>query len=314
MNDMISVVIPVYNVEKYLKESLDSVINQTYKNLEIILVDDGSTDNSGKICDEYAQKDDRITVVHQQNSGAGAAKNAGLKLVKGNYLSIIDSDDYIESDMYEKMLSYMMKYDVEIVQCNFCDVYINGKIYPYWKIENHFSRVSNIQFLSDILKEWKCSIFCNKLFKTVLLKDTLFPVGRKIDDEFFTYRLVSRAKKILNTDDVFYNYRMRKSSVMNDSNNDRLISDRTDCFVERYEYISQKFPEIKKSYYYHLSDILLFYQGNTVSPELKKKLKEYIKIYPYKKPSIIKRILKRKKENNELSQSDNINKELILFD
>lgn len=314
MNDLISVVIPIYNVESYLKESLDSVVYQTYKNLQIILVDDGSTDDSGKICDEYAQKDNRITVVHQQNSGAGAAKNSGLKLVEGDYLSIIDSDDYIELDMYEKMLSYMKQYDVDIVQCNFCNVYKNDRIYPYWKIENHFSEISNVQFLSDVLLEWKCSVFWNKLFKTVLLEDTLFPENRKIDDEFFTYRLVSRAKKILNIDDVFYNYRMRNSSVMNDSNNDRLISDRADCFVERYEYIVNYFPQLKMRYYSHLSDILLFYYNNAVSFELKKKLQEYIKTYPYIKLGIFRRFLKREKENKKLSKIDKINKELLLFD
>ena len=91
----VSVVLPCYNVEKYIRESLDSIINQTYKNLQIILIDDGSTDSSGSICDEYAASDDRITVIHQKNAGAGAAKNAGLNLIKGEYFSIIDSDDYI---------------------------------------------------------------------------------------------------------------------------------------------------------------------------------------------------------------------------
>ena len=117
MNDIISVVIPVYNVEKYLGECIESVINQTYSNLQIILIDDGSTDSSGIICDQYADKDKRITVVHQENAGAGAAKNRGLDLVKGKYFSIIDSDDYIELNMYEKMLDYINKFKVDIVQC-----------------------------------------------------------------------------------------------------------------------------------------------------------------------------------------------------
>ena len=123
--ELISVIIPVYNVEKYIRECLDSIVNQTYKNLQIILVDDGSTDNSGKICDEFAKKDSRITVVHQENQGAGAAKNTGLELIEGEYFSIIDSDDYIDLSMYEKMVSLMKQYDSVFVQCLFKQVYVN---------------------------------------------------------------------------------------------------------------------------------------------------------------------------------------------
>ena len=122
--ELISVIVPVYNVEKYIRECLDSIVNQTYKNLQIILVDDGSTDNSGKICDEFAKKDSRITVVHQENQGAGAAKNTGLELIEGEYFSIIDSDDYIDLSMYEKMVSLMKQYDSDIVQCLFKQVYV----------------------------------------------------------------------------------------------------------------------------------------------------------------------------------------------
>lgn len=125
---LISVVIPVYNVEKYIRESLDSIINQTYKNLQIILIDDGSTDSSGSICDEYAASDDRITVIHQKNAGAGAAKNTGLDLIQGEYFSIIDSDDYIELNMYEKMVCYMENYRVDVVQCLFRNVFVNCKV------------------------------------------------------------------------------------------------------------------------------------------------------------------------------------------
>ncbi len=107
------------------RECLDSIVNQTYKNLQIILVDDGSSDNSGKICDEFAKKDSRITVVHQENQGAGAAKNTGLELIEGEYFSIIDSDDYIDLSMYEKMVSLMKQYDSDIVQCLFKQVYVN---------------------------------------------------------------------------------------------------------------------------------------------------------------------------------------------
>lgn len=259
----ISVVIPVYNVEKYLSECLDSVINQTYKNLQIILVDDGSTDSSGKICDEYAEKDDRITVVHQSNAGAGAAKNTGLELIDGDYFSIIDSDDYIELDMYEKMVNSLEKYNSDIAQCLFRNVFVNDSFDRKYKIKDNYPKVlTSKKFLSELLYDWKYAIFWNKLFKSSLLKEIRFPVGRKIDDEFFTYKLVCNAKKVVNIDNILYNYRMRKTSVMNENNTDRLIYDRIDCFIERYNYVSDIYPSLKKKYNLKLYDDLLYFKDS----------------------------------------------------
>lgn len=259
----ISVIIPVYNVEKYLSECLDSVINQTYKNLQIILVDDGSTDSSGKICDVYAEKDNRITVVHQKNAGAGAAKNTGLDLVKGDYFSIIDSDDYIELDMYEKMVTSLEKYNSDIAQCLFRNVFVNDSFDRKYKIKGNYPKVlTSKSFLKEYLYDWKYAIFWNKLFKSSLLKEIRFPVGRKIDDEFFTYKLVCSAKKVVNIDDILYNYRMRKTSVMNENDSDRLIYDRIDCFIERYNYISNVYPSLKKNYNLKLYDDLIYFKDS----------------------------------------------------
>lgn len=270
----ISVVIPVYNVEKYLSECLDSVINQTYKDLQIILVDDGSTDFSGKICDVYAEKDNRITVVHQKNAGAGAAKNTGLELIDGDYFSIIDSDDYIELDMYEKMVNSLEKYNADIVQCLFRNVYVNDSFDRKYKIKSNYPKVlTSKRFLKEYLYDWKYAIFWNKLFKSSLLKEIRFPVGRKIDDEFFTYKLVCNAKKVVNIDNMLYNYRMRKTSVMNENNSDRLIYDRIDCFIERYNYVSDIYPSLKKKYLTKLYDSLLYYKTQVNNTE---KLEKYI--------------------------------------
>lgn len=259
----ISVIIPVYNVEKYISECLDSVINQTYKKLQIILVDDGSTDSSGKICDVYAEKDNRITVVHQKNAGAGAAKNTGLDLVKGDYFSIIDSDDYIELDMYEKMVNSLEKYNADIVQCLFRNVFVNDSFDRKFKIKSNYPKVlTSKRFLKEYLYDWKYAIFANKVFKSSLLKDIRFPVGRKIDDEFFTYKLVCNAKKVVNIDNILYNYRMRKTSVMNENDTDRLIYDRIDCFIERYNYISNVYPSLKKNYILKLYDDLIYFKDS----------------------------------------------------
>lgn len=270
----ISVVIPVYNVEKYLSECLDSVVNQTYKNLQIIIVDDGSTDSSGKICDEYANNDNRIIVVHQKNAGAGAAKNTGLELIDDDYFSIIDSDDYIELDMYEKMVNSLEKYNADIVQCLFRNVYVNDSFDRKYKIKGNYPKVlTSKSFLKEYLYDWKYAIFANKVFKSSLLKDIRFPVGRKIDDEFFTYKLVCNAKKVVNIDNILYNYRMRKTSVMNENDTDRLIYDRIDCFVERYDYIRKKYPSLDKKYLTKLYDSLLYYKTQVNNTE---KLEKYI--------------------------------------
>lgn len=113
----ISIIVPVYNVERYIERCVESICQQTYTNTEIILVDDGSTDSSGKICDEIAVKDPRIRVIHQQNSGLSAARNAGLAVAKGEYIAFVDSDDYIAQEMYSVMIENMEKYDLDIIGC-----------------------------------------------------------------------------------------------------------------------------------------------------------------------------------------------------
>ena len=264
MEDKISIIMPVYNVEKYLTRCLESVINQTYKNLQIILVDDGSTDKSGLICDTYAKSDERIVVIHQANQGAGAAKNAGLEAVEGDYFLLIDSDDYIELDMCEKMLNAMKKYSADIVQCLFKRIYVNKEYSTDYcfNSDKNVRSLSNKRFLFEMIYDWKYTVFWNKLFKASLIdKSIRFPTGRKIDDEYFTYKLVCNAKKVININDMFYNYRMRTSSVMNESSQSKLIYDRLDSFIERYENISKKYPRLKKYYYDKLVETLIYYKS-----------------------------------------------------
>lgn len=275
MNKKVSIIIPVYNVEKYLRECLDSVTGQTYKNLQIILVDDGSTDSSGDICDEYAREDARITVVHQDNQGAGAAKNTGLELVEGEYLSLIDSDDYIDVKFYETMLHAMEKYDVDVVQCLLDNCFVDN----IYKRKYHFPsskarKMKSKQFLFETLYDWKYAIFANKVFKTKLLEMARFPVGRKIDDEFFTYKLIGNAKTIVNINEYLYHYRMRQSSVMNNNSGGKLQQDRLDCFRERFDYIEQRFPSLKREYYKHLSN-------------------NYAELYPMKKESFVQKLMRK---------------------
>lgn len=267
---LISVVVPVYNVANYLEEFLDSLVNQTYSNLQIILVDDGSTDSCSAICNKYSVSDSRITVVHQINSGSGAAKNTGLKLVKGEYLSIVDSDDYLELDFYERMITTLAKYKADVCQCLFDYIYQDYRFKHKFMFESgvYLRKIPGKRFLREALADWKYNIFWNKLFKASLLKDNRFPVGSKIDDEFFTYKLICNAKRIVNLSEVLYHYRQRKSSVMRDSQQMELIINRLKCYDERYEYVSSRFPTLKKEYYHHISDYIdSVYQVNEAYSE-----------------------------------------------
>lgn len=308
MNELISVVVPVYNVEKYLHQSIESIINQTYKNLQIILVDDGSTDNSGKICDEYAEKDSRITVIHQDNKGAGAAKNTGLDLVEGEYLSLIDSDDYIEPEFYEKMLSAMKKNNSDVVQCLFANVFVNNRYIRNYNFPSKSDRkLRTKKYLFEMLYDWKYAIFANKLFKSSLLKDIRFPVGRKIDDEFFTYKLICNAKKVVNINDCLYNYRMRKTSVMNDNSEYKLILDRIDCFKDRYEYVSAKYSGLEYFYYNHFHNILLQYNQKYSD---KKETLNILENFPFRNPNIFQKIYGYLWDKKVKIESNNIDYEV----
>ena len=200
---MISVIIPVYNVEKYISQCLDSVCNQTNRDLEIILVDDGSTDASDKICDEYACHDKRIHVIHQKNSGAAAAKNAGLRVASGEYLSFVDSDDFLELNAYYYMIQIMQTQNADVVQCSYRDVFKNY-------VKDHILKdttLNQIDFLTLFTEDWTCGLLWDKLYRRSLFEGIFFETGHKIDDEYFTYRGIINAKKIVRDSQIVYNYR-----------------------------------------------------------------------------------------------------------
>lgn len=214
--------------------------------------------------------------------------------------------------MYEKMVSLMKQYDSDIVQCLFKQVYVNKIIMrQYSTLKKSCTVLTRQKYLQHFLSDWKFAVFWNKLFRSSLLDNIRFPVGRKIDDEFFTYKLVCNAKRIVNTTEPFYFYRMRKSSVMNNNAKNRLIYDRIDCFVERYEYVSSRFPKLRKTYYNKLSDSLLFYRSQLT--DVSEELNALIKKYPYKQTGILIKVFNKfsKKKGTERFEE---NKNLILFE
>lgn len=271
---VISVIVPVYNVEKYLGECIDSIINQTYTKLEIILIDDESPDSCGLICDQYARIDDRIIVIHQKNGGAASARNAGLRIATGEYITFVDSDDYLEPDAYEKMLSVLKENDADIVHGNFRYVYVNKSII-YGENCNvcHFSTT---EYLVHFISEWTCGLSVVKLFKNNVLSNVFYEEGHLIDDEFFTYKGVMNAKKIVCIPTVVYNYRQRASSVMkNKSTIERRNFDRLDYLKKRLEDVVARFPELKTQYEIHYVNFLLeFSCSDRATENLNKEIKK----------------------------------------
>lgn len=217
--DLISVVVPVYNVEKYLNRCVESIVNQTYKNLEIILVDDGSTDSSPAICDEWAQKDNRIKVIHKKNGGLSSARNAGIKALTGKYVCFIDSDDYIEINTFELMLKSITKddYDVCICSANLVD-----KDYNIISKENYKSSTfSGEEVMKAFLtgKVFESISACDKLYKVSVIRNNniTFNEEEKWGEDFpFNYRYFKKVDKLISIDDRLYNYlTKRNGSITN---------------------------------------------------------------------------------------------------
>ena len=206
VSDKISVIVPVYNVEKYLPRCIDSILNQTYKNLEIILVDDGSPDNCPAICDEYTQRDSRIKVIHKENGGVSSARNAGLDVATGEYIGFVDSDDWIATNMYEFLINSLTEQKADISICNFHSVDINGNSY------NNVQYFGGIFFQDEILNKYLSDSLCtpcvfNKLFNAQTIGGIRFDLSKKIGEDFlFNYFVFKNAKKIVTVEDLLYYY------------------------------------------------------------------------------------------------------------
>ena len=263
MEDMVSVIVPVYNVRRYLCACVDSLLCQTWTELEIILVDDGSSDGSERICDEYAARDNRIRVIHQINAGAANAKNAGLNAARGDYIAFADSDDWVEPDWIEKILKAAKDQNADVVECNFRMEYVgsaeDGNA-PGTFCETLFE---TRDYLRHYPNQWTCALFWNKLFRASLLTDVRFRTERRcVDDEFFTYKAVTGANRVLRIPEALYHYRQRRSSV---TQSEKTLSQRTiddiDILAERHQWMKTHYPDIAMDYLRHDVDTLLYFAG-----------------------------------------------------
>ncbi|MFZ7133255.1 MAG: glycosyltransferase family 2 protein [Eubacteriales bacterium] len=237
MNELISIIVPIYKVEKYLHRCVDSILNQIYKNLEIILVDDGSPDNCGSICDEYKTKDYRIKVIHKKNGGLSDARNAGLELVNGDYICFLDSDDWIHEEYISKLYHLLIKTNSDISVCNFIRTSTENILINNFNEEIYeFSNVEALgQFIDKLYVQMVVS--WGKLYKKKLFNNIRFPVGRIHEDEFITYKLIYKANKIVFSTAQLLYYWQRNESIMGVGFNIKYRLDALDALEERAEFL-----------------------------------------------------------------------------
>ena len=233
---LISVIVPVYKVEKYLNQCIESVLAQTYQNLEIILVDDGSPDRSGEICEEYAKKDTRIRVLHKSNGGLSTARNTGLQIISGAYIAFLDSDDYLAPDMYETLYRELIENDADIAVCGFVKIFEDG----HTEIENAFEKkelFSGKELLDVFLVDDKIgSQSCNKLFNAKLFSGVEYPEGRIYEDLAIMHEVFHRANSVVCLAENKYYYRIHGDST-SFVQNARWAFGLYQAFADRVEYI-----------------------------------------------------------------------------
>lgn len=234
---MISVIVPVYNVEPYVRKCLDSIINQTYRDLEILVVDDGSTDRSGEICDEYVKQDERVQVFHTENKGLSAARNLGLDKATGEWIGFVDSDDWIEPDMYEKLLRRAEETGTDIVECGGCTDYMTKSIRrPAFQ-----GTANGAEALEALIRNEIWTQVWNKIWSHHLFAGIRFPEGRSFEDVATTYKLIQDAT-ITGISGNYYHWRQRKSGI-SQNHDQRNLVDYWVAHKQRYENIKDHVSE-----------------------------------------------------------------------
>jgi glycosyltransferase involved in cell wall biosynthesis len=247
MRPTISIIVPVYNVEKYIHECINSILQQSFTDIEVILVDDGSTDSSGRICDEYALKDERIKVIHKKNGGLSSARNAGIDAAIGEYIGFVDSDDWIDREMYQQLYANMLRYHAQISAC---------RLYMM-NIDDDFPDVSNgeemvfskTEAMEELISNQKLTFSsCNKLFSRVLFQQLRYREGIILEDMDLSYKLVNNAQKIVYTTKPLYFYRYNNASILRGNFSAKRV-DEYHVKKEMYEFYKQQYPQAAVSVY-----------------------------------------------------------------
>lgn len=290
--ELISIIVPVYNVEQYLEQCVESLIHQTYKNLEILLIDDGSTDASGTICDRYAKQDKRIRVVHQVNQGAAIARNSGIKLAKGEYLAFVDSDDYVHSQFIEILYQIQQACDCKISMCSYQRFNDGEAIDNNSAVDATHKMISTFDALS-LLNEWISKdavamlIVCNKLYQKGIFENIVFPSKKRREDEFVIHRILAKSEKISVTEKELYFYRKRAGAMeANDLVDNFQHLALHEALVERIDFFAQQDARLISGAVHHLLresngyyDIYLTKKDKIHNIKRKQLVVQYRKVY-----------------------------------
>lgn len=302
---LISVIIPIYNAELYLKTCIDAVLGQSYTNFEVLLINDGSTDNSADICDEYLKRDNRIKVVHKQNEGSASARNVGLELAQGEYIVFIDADDYIESEYLQILVNKASEENADIVQCDYLSVKNIADIQCIEKKNVAYATevFSNIDFLEcfcDKRTYLPIAVLWNKIYRRELFDSLRFPVGRGIDDEYLICQIIYRANKILWIHEVLYYYILSENSQMRSKPSLKRIDgidaiESQMCFFEEigqpklYNMIQYRYYATVIANYYFVERF--FPEEKKILAELKKKKKKFYTVLRIKEVNAVDKVL-----------------------
>lgn len=259
---LISVIVTAYNIEQYLPRCLDSLIRQTYSSLEIIVVDDGSSDKTPEICDSYAKNHENIKVIHKENGGPSAARNVGLKVAGGSYIGYVDGDDWVEPSMYQDMLKACLEKKAEIAICSYRqvgegaeEIYPTGNVIPLTGEEALELYISGHEQYHIYHSVW------SKLFRREVIEDITFREGRKSEDIMYSTMALVKAKECVFLDIPYYNYMVdREDSIMNSDLDKRRFQDEIPFWKEQMEYLKSKgFEELSGKAAYQFYRKMLFY-------------------------------------------------------
>lgn len=247
---LISIIVPVYKVEKYLGKCIESILAQTYKNIEVILVDDGSPDKCPAICDGYVEKDDRIIVIHKQNGGLSDARNAGIAVAKGAFICFIDSDDYVSEDFCELLLDAAIKEDADMAICNYLVVDENGDSIQERNLHMPIKDecISSQEFIKEYCGKygWYYVIACNKIYRRELFEKVKYPLGKQHEDAFVIHHLVSQCNRIACIKNALYFYVQRKGSIMSHISIRNM--DLGEALIDQYKFAKKNKNNILKNY------------------------------------------------------------------
>lgn len=291
---IISIVVPVYNVENYLKACIESILRQNYKTLEIILVDDGSTDRCAKICDDYASTDPRIKVIHKENGGLSDARNTGLKMATGDFVVFVDGDDMLSRNFCQTLIDTLLKTKADVVECGYLKFENAGEL-----LDLPAGVSSNAQVfepdsaLEMLMNEDLKQMVWNKLYRRALIEQFDFPVGKINEDEFWTYKVFGSAKRIARIHDKLYFYRQQSGSIMGRSYNVKRLEG-LDALKQRTAYMKNNYPELESlAVKMYCKGVMWHYQKlsrySEIDPNCMCRIQLYERIKRFDRFSVIKR-------------------------